>query len=65
MIILQMSEKELHDHWDRIEQILPPMALGDGRPSIYLLWAYQRGLLTWDQALELCMAATGVGYANP
>lgn len=60
-----MSEEELNAHWDRIELELGPMPLGDPYPSLYLLWAYERKLLTWDQALELSMAAIGVGTTDP
>ncbi len=67
MVILKMSEEELNAHWDRIEAVHPwgPMQIGDSQPSRYLFRAYEVGLLTWDQALELCMAATGVGCTDP
>lgn len=65
MIILSMSEEELNAHWDRVELELGPMRLGDPHPSLYLLSAYERKLITWDQALELCMAAMGVGCTDP
>lgn len=65
MVILKMSEAELHDLWDRIEAQMGPMRLGDPLPSDYLRRAYRRELLTWDQAVELCMAATGIGTTDP
>jgi hypothetical protein len=65
MVILKMSEEELHGHWDRVEAAMDPMRIGDPRPSEYLLLAYRRELLTWDQAVELCMAAIGVGTTDP
>ena len=67
MIILKMSEEELNAHWDRVEAQHPlgPMTIGDPEPSKYLLKAYELGLLTWDQAVELHMAAIGVGMTDP
>lgn len=67
MIILKMSEEELHGHWDRVEAVHPwgPMVFGEREPSKYLLRAYEAGLVTFDQALELCMAAIGVGCTDP
>lgn len=67
MLILKMSEDELNRHWDRIEMVHPwgPMALGDREPSKYLLRAHEEKLLTFDQALELYMAAIGVGTTDP
>lgn len=60
-----MSEEELHGHWDRIEAVMGEMPLGWPTPSVYLLHAYRQGLLTWDQALEMQMAATGIGTTDP
>lgn len=65
MIILKMSEQELHAHWDKIEHELGEMPLAHPYPSLYLLRAYERKLVTWDQALELLMAATGIGMTDP
>lgn len=67
MIILSMSEAELDAHWDRIEEKHPwgPMQLGYREPSKYLLRAYEAGLVTWDVAVELCMAAMRVGCTDP
>lgn len=67
MIILAMSEQELHAHWDRIEAAHPwgPMPIGEREPSKYLMKAYEEKLLTFDQALELYMGSTGIGTTDP
>lgn len=67
MVILKMSDEELNAHWDRIEAVHPwgPMVIGEREPSKYLLRAYEEKLLTWDQALELCMASLGIGCTDP
>lgn len=65
MIILKMSEEELNGHWDRIEKEMGEMSLGDPRPSEFLLRAYERKLLTWDQALEMLMGSLGIGTTDP
>jgi hypothetical protein len=67
MIVLEITDWEIHAIWDDVESKHPwgPMTLGSGEPSKYLLRAYEAGLISWDNALMLCMAATGVGEAHP
>jgi hypothetical protein len=64
MIILKMSEEELNGHWDRVEATMGKMLIGWPTPSVYLLHAYRQGLLTWDQALEMSMAAIRIGTTD-
>lgn len=65
--ILSISEQELNDTWDRVEKELGGYYGSPwyGRPSEYLLRAYRLKLITWDQALEMCMASMGVGCTDP
>jgi hypothetical protein len=68
VIAIKMSEQELHGHWDRIEAVLGEYGTESpwyGRPSDYLLAAHKQGLITWDQALEMHMVATGIATTDP
>jgi hypothetical protein len=64
MTILVMNRGAINDHWDRIEAAHPwgPMELAYPEPSKYLLKAYETGLVSWDVALELYLAAIRLGW---
>lgn len=66
MIILKISEEDLNAAWERIEAGHPwgLMPLGTSH-SEYLLKAIQLGLVSKDVALELYMAAIGIGTTDP
>ncbi len=67
MIVLSLTEQRIHDLWDDIERKHPwgPMELGCREPSKYLLRAHELGLVSWENALELLMASTGIGEPAP
>ena len=67
MIILEISEEDLNATWDRIEAAHSwgPMQIGEREPSRYLLRAVEERLVSMPVALELYMAAVGIGCTDP
>lgn len=66
MIVVSMSEFDLHDRWDKLEAVMPRPPhphFSYARPSEYLLGAFRAGLLTFDQALEMYLCCIGVAVA--